>query len=227
MRDGSTHDVRAGGGGRRVRLASNPMSSGARAYLGPGWDLAKVRGTRFNTGDGLRMALDAGAQPYGQWSGCHAASWAAHAPVAGDVTIEEKFKRDDFMHGIFVNANGKRFVDEGCRPARPHLREIWPRGDGTAGFPSQWQIFDAKTVPLLSEDYRDPSVAPIRANTLDALAAGLTGVNGRTFIETVTEYNRAVRDDVPHDPSRKDGRGTIGLTIPKSNWGDDDRRPAF
>ena len=32
-------------------------------YLGPGWDLAKVRGTRFNTGDGIRMALDIGAQP--------------------------------------------------------------------------------------------------------------------------------------------------------------------
>ena len=30
-------------------------------YLGPGWDLAKVRGTRFNTGDGIRMALDIGA----------------------------------------------------------------------------------------------------------------------------------------------------------------------
>ena len=34
-------------------------------YLGPGWDLAKVRGTRFNTGDGIRMALDAGAAPHG------------------------------------------------------------------------------------------------------------------------------------------------------------------
>ena len=38
-------------------------------YLGPGWDLAKVRGTRFNTGDGIRMALDAGARPCGNWSG--------------------------------------------------------------------------------------------------------------------------------------------------------------
>ena len=26
-------------------------------YLGPGWDLARVRGTRFNTGDGIEMAL--------------------------------------------------------------------------------------------------------------------------------------------------------------------------
>ena len=30
-------------------------------YLGAGWDLAKVRGTRYNTGSGIRMALDAGA----------------------------------------------------------------------------------------------------------------------------------------------------------------------
>ena len=49
-------------------------------YLGPGWDMAKVRGTRYNTGDGIRMALDAGAQAYGQWSGCHSVSWERYAP---------------------------------------------------------------------------------------------------------------------------------------------------
>ena len=47
-------------------------------YLGPSWDLAKVRGTRFSTGDGLKMALDAGAMPYGNWSGCHA-HWLGRA----------------------------------------------------------------------------------------------------------------------------------------------------
>jgi len=30
-------------------------------YLGPNWDLAKVRGSRYNTGQGLKMALEAGA----------------------------------------------------------------------------------------------------------------------------------------------------------------------
>jgi len=44
-------------------------------YLGPGWDMAKVRGTRYNTGDGIEMALAIGAQSYGQWSGCHAVAW--------------------------------------------------------------------------------------------------------------------------------------------------------
>jgi tricarballylate dehydrogenase len=40
-------------------------------YLGPGWELAKVRGTRFNTGDAIAMALDIGAAAAGNWSGCH------------------------------------------------------------------------------------------------------------------------------------------------------------
>ena len=38
-------------------------------YLGPGWEMARVRGSRFNTGEGIRMALDIGAAPYGHWSG--------------------------------------------------------------------------------------------------------------------------------------------------------------
>jgi tricarballylate dehydrogenase len=223
--DGSRRDLTA----RSVVVACGGFESDIEwrtRYLGPGWDLAKIRGTRFNTGDGLRMALEAGAQAYGQWSGAHAASWAAHAPPAGDVTVEEKFKRDDFMHGIFVNANGKRFVDEGA-----DLRALTYAKYGRAVMEQPgsvaWQIFDAKTVPLLSEDYREPSVAPICANTLEELASALTGVNGRAFLETVTEYNRAVRDDVPHDPSRKDGRGTRGLAIPKSNWATTIDTPPF
>ncbi len=32
-----------------------------RRHLGEGWEAAKVRGGRYNTGDGIRMALEAGA----------------------------------------------------------------------------------------------------------------------------------------------------------------------
>ena len=35
-------------------------------YLGRPWDSAKVRGTRYNTGDGLRMAMELGALPHGR-----------------------------------------------------------------------------------------------------------------------------------------------------------------
>jgi tricarballylate dehydrogenase len=214
--NGTTYEIPADA----VILASGGFESDVAMrtqYLGPGWDLAKVRGTRFNTGDGLRMALEAGAAPYGQWSGCHSASWARHAPPFADVSIEEKFKRDDFMHGIFINADGRRFVDEGADlralTYAKYGRAVMAQPGSTA-----WQIFDAKTTPLLSDDYRNPSVEPIRANSIEQLATRLDGVNVRAFQETVSSYNSAVDDNVPYDPSRKDGRGTIGLPLPKSNW---------
>ena len=83
-------------------------------YLGPGWELAKVRGTRFNMGEGLRMALDIGACPYGNWSGRHAVSWERYAPEFGDLNIPESSYRHSYPMSIMINADGKRFVDEGA-----------------------------------------------------------------------------------------------------------------
>ena len=59
--DRRSFEVRA----RAVVLASGGFEANPEMrtrYLGPGWDVAKVRGSRFNTGDGIRMALDAGAR---------------------------------------------------------------------------------------------------------------------------------------------------------------------
>src|SRR5690625_4233900 len=41
-------------------------------HLGPQWENAVVRGSEYNTGDGISMALDAGAAKAGQYDGCHA-----------------------------------------------------------------------------------------------------------------------------------------------------------
>src|SRR6185295_17348720 len=57
---GRLHDLKA----KAVVLACGGFEANAEMrarYLGPNWDLAKVRGTRFNTGQGLKMALDLGA----------------------------------------------------------------------------------------------------------------------------------------------------------------------
>ncbi|MFP6742337.1 MAG: FAD-dependent oxidoreductase, partial [Alphaproteobacteria bacterium] len=83
-------------------------------YLGPGWDLAKVRGSRFNTGDGIRMALDIGAASYGNWSGCHAVAWDRDAPEFGDLAVGDGFQKHSYPMGIILNARGQRFVDEGA-----------------------------------------------------------------------------------------------------------------
>ena len=77
-------------------------------YLGPGWELAKVRGSRFNVGDGLKMALDIGAAPYGNWSGCHATGWDRYAPEFGDVNVGDQFQKHSYIFGLLINADGKR-----------------------------------------------------------------------------------------------------------------------
>src|SRR5262249_45911618 len=81
--------------------------------LGQGWELARVGGTRYNTGDGIRMALAIGAQPFGHWSGCHAVQWDLGAPPFGERRIGDLFQKHSYPLGIIVNVNGERFVDEG------------------------------------------------------------------------------------------------------------------
>ena len=102
---------------KAVVLACGGFESNAEMrsrYLGPNWDLAKVRGTRYNTGLGLKMALEAGALPYGHWSGSHAVGWDMNAPPFGDLAVGDGFQKHSYPWGIMVNARGERFVDEGA-----------------------------------------------------------------------------------------------------------------
>src|SRR2546425_10193085 len=77
-------------------------------YLGRDWDLARVRGTPYNTGDAIRMALEVGALPWGHWSGCHAVAWDLNAPWHGDRKVGDNFQKHSYPLGIIVNA----LVDE-------------------------------------------------------------------------------------------------------------------
>lgn len=186
-------------------------------YLGSGWELAKVRGTRFNTGDGIRMALEIGAQPYGNWSSAHAVGWDLNAPPYGDIRVGDGFGKHSYNYGIMVNAEGRRFLDEGADFRNFTYAKY---GKIILAQPGQfaWQIFDSKVLHLLRDTYRIRQVTKVRADTLAALADKLEGVDRGQFLKTVDQFNGAVRTDVPFDASIKDGRGTVGLEIPKSNW---------
>lgn len=186
-------------------------------YLGPGWDLAKVRGTKYNTGDGLAMALKIGAQPYGHWSGCHAVGWERYATDFGDLAVTPNFQRHSYTFAIMINADGKRFVDEGA-DIRNYTYAKY--GHVVLAQPGQfaWQVYDAKVQHLLLGEYRTRQVTKVTADTLEELADKMGDVDKAQFLTTVREYNKAVRDDHPFDPNIKDGRGTAGLAIPKSNW---------
>jgi tricarballylate dehydrogenase len=195
-------------------------------YLGPGWELAKVRGTRFNVGDGLRMALEIGAAPYGNWSGCHATGWDRYAPEFGDVNVGDQFQKHSYIFGLLINADGRRFVDEG---ADFHSFTYARYGGEVLKQPGQfaWQVFDSKVTKLLRSEYRIKFVTKVTADSLDALAPKLEGVNAEQFLKTVREYNAAVRADIPFEHTIKDGKCTVGIDPPKSNWAQPLDTPPF
>jgi tricarballylate dehydrogenase len=186
-------------------------------YLGPGWELAKVRGTRFNTGDGIRMALDIGAQPTGNWSGSHAVGWDRNAPEFGDLEVGDNFQKHNYPFSIMLNANGERFVDEGA-DFRNYTYAKYGRVILSQPMQFAWQLFDSKVLHLLRDEYRIKRVTKVRADTLEELVAKLDDVNPEKALETIKAFNAAVKKDVPFNPNVKDGRGTVGLAIPKSNW---------
>ncbi len=195
-------------------------------YLGPGWDLAKVRGTRFNTGDGIKMALEAGAMSWGNWSGAHAVGWDLNAPPFGDLAVGDAFQKHSYPLSIMVNAEGRRFLDEGA-DFRNYTYAKYGRVILAQPHQFAWQVFDSKTIPLLRDEYRIRRVTKVSASTLEELAQKLEGVDSSQFLRTVSEYNAAVMTDVPFNPNVKDGRGTKGLAIEKSNWANTIDTPPF
>ena len=195
-------------------------------YLGPGWELAKVRGTRFNMGEGLRMALDIGACPYGNWSGRHVTSWERHAPEFGDLAMDHACHRHNYPLSLMINAHGKRFVDEGAEfygyTYAKYGEEVFKQPEQFA-----WQVFDSKVIHLLRPEYHGKVVTRVTADSLEELAGKMEGVNPEGFLKTVREFNAAVRTDIPFNPGIKDGLCTEGIEPPKSNWAQPLDTPPF
>jgi tricarballylate dehydrogenase len=224
--DGLEHLISA----RSVVLACGGFESSREwraRYLGPGWDMAKVRGTRYNTGDGIRMALDIGAQSYGQWSGAHAVAWERYANDYGDVDGQHSAGyRHSYPFGLMVNANGERFVDEGA-DFRNYTYAKYGRAVLAQPGSYAWQVFDAQALPLLRDEYKMRGATKVRADSLEELVEKMQDVNPAGFLKTIRDYNAAVKRDVKFDPNSKDGKATVGLAIDKSNWANTMETPPF
>jgi len=222
---GKTIEVKS----RSVVLAAGGFQANTEwrtRYLGPGWELAKVRGTRFNTGDAIRMALDIGAQPVGNWSGCHAVAWERNAPEFGDLAVGDQFQKHSYPWGIYLNAEGKRFVDEGA-DFRNYTYAKYGRVVLQQPGQFAWQIFDGKVKHLLRDEYKIRQVTKRVANTLPELVSVLDDVNAEAALKEIQNYNAAVRTDIAFNPNVKDGRRTEGLAVPKSNWANTIDTPPF
>jgi precorrin 3B synthase CobZ len=202
-------------------------------YLGHGWDLAHVRGTPYNTGEVLEIALrDISAKQAGHWSGCHSVAWDANsAHNSGDRVISNEFTKSGYPLGITLNSAGERFFDEGS-DLRNYTYAKFGKAILAQPGATAFQIWDSVGIPWLrSEEYRDEIVEKIHAETIEELAAKCTKYgleNASRFVETIKEYNEAVAlQRQEHsgrcwDPAVRDGLSTQSsskqLSIPKSNW---------
>jgi tricarballylate dehydrogenase len=201
-----------------VILASGGFQgSGAmmREHFGPGAESMRLisPGTRFNTGDGLRMAFEHGAARSGDWHGMHAEPVDARATNSAPVVLV-------YPYGIVVDQSGRRFFDEGA--GLVHETWEWFARDMHFKLPGSiaHAILDSRLMQIA--DYQRAirsDVPPVQADTLAALAT-LIGVDAKALGETVAEYNAACSGDpATFDATRCDGLAA-GTTLkpPKSNW---------
>jgi len=194
-------------------------------HIGPLVGAAKVRGTPHNQGDGLRMAINVGAMPWGQWSGCHAtpisADWGEFAPRE----LTDRSNRLSYVYGVMLNRKGRRFVDEGEDGA---LFTYAKFGRAILAEPGAkaWQIFDSRVVHLLEPRYQTSK--PITTRSLEELVEKLDFDDKQQALKTLDEYNACAREmEDGFDPANKDGLSSKGLALEKTNWALKIAKPPF
>lgn len=191
--------------------------------------MIQVRGTPYNTGDGLTLATSVGAALKGDYGGCHSTCWDANAPAdTGDRALSNQFTKSGYPLGLMLNARGERFVDEG-EDFRNYTYAKFGRRiiEQPGGF--AFQVWDSRVVGLLRvEEYGDDIVTKIWADSVEELADKLVGEglqDKSLFVQTIEAYNKAARQfqqehpSVQWDPAVKDRVSTgAALELPKSNW---------
>ena len=179
-------------------------------YLGRPWDHAEVRGTRYNTGDGLRMALEIGALPCGQWTGCHSTPIDAEAPPHGDRKLTDKTNRLSYP----LRRAGRRQRPALLRRGRGlpvlHLRQAGRHHPQPAAAASRYQIFDAKVTqpPRRAATRR---ATPVVADSLGGAGASscrstAARLRGRSTTTTPRSERGRLRSDRARRPRRPGAR---------------------
>lgn len=181
-------------------------------YLGPRSVYLRpvCKGAYFNKGEGIEMALEAGAGPAGEFGSYHA---EPVDPRSGAVEPSVFI----FPYGILVNKNGERFTDEAPGTVDAYYervtRRIYEQPEGIA-----YVILDqrVKDIPNYRLGLRTDQPA-IEADTIEGLAAKL-GMPAATLARSVQAYNAACGNGEGYDPFKLDGVSTKDLHPPKSNW---------
>lgn len=178
-----------------------------------------ARGGHYNKGEGIRMALDIGAAPAGEYGNFHAEPVDPRASGPEPAVMV-------FPYGILVNKHGQRFVDESPGPVdrtyEPICYRLLDEDDGIAYIVCDDKLED---VPNHRRAIRS-EVPPVTADGIGALADRL-GIPAAALEETVALYNAACPTGGAFRPEEVDGLATRGLRPRKSNWARPLDRPPF
>jgi fumarate reductase flavoprotein subunit len=184
-----------------------------KQYIGPHADECKLRGSKQDTGGGLRMALAVGAKAV------NLKYFYGHL-ISRKALIDDRFwpypRLDSFVdEGILIDRNGDRFVDEG-RGDVAVANELARSDDVTGAV----LIFDHESWQAARDDAFSNSVktpAPnpwlldnegdiYSAGTIAGLAQAI-GVDAAQLAATVEQYHRAVEsNDVSSLPVPRTGK---------------------
>jgi len=161
-----------------------------REHFGQGGDAVPLLAPRakFNSGDGIRMALALGADSSGEWDGMHIEPVDPRSKNSAPVVLV-------YPYGIVVDKTGRRFFDEGGGL----VHETWEIFSRRIHFETPdrvaFAILDRRLLDIA--DYQRAirsEVAPVQANTLSELAK-LIGVDANNLAKTVAAYNAACAGD--------------------------------
>jgi tricarballylate dehydrogenase len=186
-----------------------------REHFGPEGDTVKLisPGTRFDTGDGIRAAMEQGASASGDWNGMHIEPVDPRSTHSAPVVLV-------YPYGIVVDRDGRRFFDEGGGLVH-ETWEVFAR-DIHFGRPQSiaYAILDSRLfdIPGFERAIRS-EVPPYQSPDIEGLAAQI-GIAARHLRETVEAYNAAATgDSARFDATRRDGLAAAKeLQPPKSNW---------
>jgi tricarballylate dehydrogenase len=195
-----------------------------RAQFGPAGETTKLisPGTRFDTGDGIRMAMDQGASVSGDWNGMHAEPIDPRSKGSAPVVLV-------YPYGIVVNQEGSRFFDEGAGL----VHETWEAFARDIHFARPksiaYAILDSRLfdIPGYERAIRS-DVPPWQAATLAELAMQIS-VPTRNLEQTIEAFNTTATGDIARfDATCCDGlAASAELQPPKSNWARAITKPPF
>jgi tricarballylate dehydrogenase len=200
--------------GCAVVLASGGFEGNAEMltrYLGPRARYIRpvAPGGYYNRGEGICMALAAGAAPAGEYGSYHAEPVDPRSRRAEAVVFI-------WPYGILVNRRGERFADEASGTVDAIYDEVGRRiADQPEGI--AFTIFDAQVeeIPRWQSAIRSDQ-PPYEAATLPGLIEA-TGLPAAT-LETIAAFNRACPADGQFAPLAPDGLAARAVAPPKSNW---------